>query len=307
MRDRKGSGALKLLFGLILLGFMAFVAFVGFDAQQYGSIYDIDLGLDLAGGVSITYQAVGDASGEAMSDAKEKLRKRAESYSTEASVYMEGDKRICVDIPNVKDANKVLEELGKPGALKFKDEKGNEVLKPEHIKTAEARSRRSDGVNSNSIEYIVLLTLTKEGQTVFADVTANNIGHQIAIVFDDEVVSAPVVNSKIDSETCEISGLDSLENAEKLATTIRIGAIPVELEEVRSDVVGAKLGEKAIQTSLIAGAIGLGIVILLMIILYRVPGIAASLALLCYVTMMIVGIFSTLSMIDAWEKNLNLI
>ncbi len=288
MRDRKGSGALKLLFGMILLGFMAFVAFVGFDEQQYGSLYDVDLGLDLAGGVSITYQAVGDASGEAMSDAKEKLRKRAESYSTEASVYLEGDKRICVDIPNVKDANKVLEELGKPGALKFIDENNQEVLLPEHIKTAEARSRRSEGVNSNSIEYVVLLTLTEEGSKVFADVTDKNIGRQIAIVFDGEVVSAPRVNSKIESLYAEITGLESLESAENLATTIRIGAIPVELEEVRSDVVGAKLGEKAIHTSLLAGAIGLCIVILLMIILYRVPGIAASLALLCYVTMMIV-------------------
>jgi SecD/SecF fusion protein len=288
MRDRKGSGALKLLCGMILLGFMAFVAFVGFDEQQYGSLYDVDLGLDLAGGVSITYQAVGDASGEAMSDAKEKLRKRAESYSTEASVYMEGDKRICVDIPNVKDANKVLEELGKPGALKFVDEAGNEVLEPKHIKTAEGRARRSEGVSSNAIEYVVLLTLTPEGQEVFAKVTKANIGHQIAIVFDGEVVSAPKVNSEINSEFAEITGLESLETAENLATTIRIGAIPVELEEVRSDVVGAKLGEKAIHTSLLAGAIGLAIVILLMIILYRVPGIAASLALLCYVTMMIV-------------------
>lgn len=288
MRDRKGSGALKLLCGMILLGFMAFVAFVGFDEQQYGSLYDVDLGLDLAGGVSITYQAVGDASGEAMSDAKEKLRKRAESYSTEASVYMEGDKRICVDIPNVKDANKVLEELGKPGALKFVDEDGHEVLEPKHIKTAEGRARRSEGVSSNAIEYVVLLTLTPEGQEVFAKVTKANIGHQIAIVFDGEVVSAPKVNSEINSEFAEITGLESLETAENLATTIRIGAIPVELEEVRSDVVGAKLGEKAIHTSLLAGAIGLAIVILLMIILYRVPGIAASLALLCYVTMMIV-------------------
>ncbi len=288
MRDRKGSGALKLLCGMILLGFMAFVAFVGFDEQQYGSLYDVDLGLDLAGGVSITYQAVGDASGEAMSDAKEKLRKRAESYSTEASVYMEGDKRICVDIPNVKDANKVLEELGKPGALKFVDEDGQEVLEPKHIKTAEGRARRSEGVSSNAIEYVVLLTLTPEGQEVFAKVTKANIGHQIAIVFDGEVVSAPRVNSEINSEFAEITGLESLETAENLATTIRIGAIPVELEEVRSDVVGAKLGEKAIHTSLLAGAIGLAIVILLMIILYRVPGIAASLALLCYVTMMIV-------------------
>ena len=292
MRDRKGTGVLKLLFGLILLGFMACVAFIGFDEEQYGSLYDVDLGLDLAGGVSITYQAVDDnPSSSAMSDAKEILRKRAEVYSTEASVYMEGTTRICVDIPNVKDANTILAELGKPGTLEFKDESGNVVLDGNDIKTAQAASiRDNDGIQTNQVEYIVQLVLTEEGRTKFADVTEKNKGKTISIVYDNEVVSAPYVREKIDSETCQIDGLDSLERAENLASTIRIGAIPVSLEEVRSDVVGAKLGQKAIQTSLLAGAIGLAIVILIMIILYRVPGIAASLALICYVTMMIVVI-----------------
>ncbi len=291
MRDSKGSGALKLLFGLILLGFMAFVAFVGFDTPQYGSLYDVDLGLDLAGGVSITYEAEGDnVDSTAMADAKEKLRKRAEAYSTEASVYLEGSNRICVDIPSVKDANKVLKELGTPGKLEFKDPAGNIVLNPTHIKNAEAASYRPQTGMSNEIQYVVILTLTEEGKDVFAKVTEEQakVGGYISIVYDGEPVSQPRVHEKIDSETCEITGLENLERAENLATTIRIGAIPVELHEVRSDVVGAKLGQKAISTSLLAGAIGLGIVILIMIILYRVPGIAASLALLCYVTMMIV-------------------
>ena len=293
MRDRKGSGALKLFFGMILLGFMAFVAFVGFDTEQYGSIYDIDLGLDLAGGVSITYQAVEDnPSSQAMGDAKEKLRKRAESYSTEASVYMEGTTRICVDIPSVQDANKVLKELGVSGKLEFyaKDANGNYVVVMDgnDIKTAQAASYRPSSGLSNEIEYIVQLTLTADGRNKFKDITASHIGQQISIVYDGVTVSSPVVREMIDSETCEINGLGSQERAENLATTIRIGAIPVELTEVRSDVVGAKLGQKAIETSLLAGAIGLAIVILIMIILYRIPGIAASLALLCYVTMMIV-------------------
>ena len=288
MRDRKGSGALKLFFGMILLGFMAFVAFVGFDTEQYGSIYDIDLGLDLAGGVSITYQAKeDDPSSQAMADTKEKLRKRAETYSTEASVYMEGTTRICVDIPSVSDANKVLKELGEPGSLEFQAPRGTVVMDASCIKTAEAMSRRGSGVSSD-IEYVVVLTLTPEGKETFAKVTGDHVGDQIYIVYNGEVVSAPRVNEKIDSETCEINGLESQAKAETLATTIRIGAIPVELEEVRSDVVGAKLGEKAIETSLLAGAIGLGIVILIMIILYRLPGVAASLALMCYVAMMIV-------------------
>ncbi|MBO7514798.1 MAG: protein translocase subunit SecD, partial [Lachnospiraceae bacterium] len=223
----------------------------------------------------------------AMSDTKEKLRNRAESYSTEASVYMEGDKRICVDIPSVKDANAVLKELGTPGSLVFKDETGKVVMDGNDIKDATVKQYRDDEL-STGIQNIVELTLKEEGRQKFAEITAANIGKQISIVFDGTVVSSPRVDERIDSETCIIRGTFTREEAEKLATTIRIGAIPVELEEVRSDVVGAKLGEKAIQTSLIAGAIGLGIVILLMIILYRVPGIAASLALLCYVTMMIV-------------------
>jgi len=286
MHDRKGTGIQKLLFGIILLGFMIFVAFVGFDTEQYGSIYDVDLGLDLAGGVSITYQAKEDnPSSQAMTDTKEVLRKRAESFSTEASVYLEGNRRICVDIPDVKDANKVLKDLGVAGKLSFQLEDGTEIMNGDHIKTAQAGSINND---RNQIEYVVSLTLKEEGQKIFSKATAENIGKRIYIIYDGETVSAPMVKTQINDDSCQIDGMESLAEAEKLATTIRIGAIPLELEEVRSDVVGAKLGQKAISTSLLAGAIGLAIVILLMIVLYRVPGIAASLALLCYVTMMIV-------------------
>lgn len=275
-----------MLLTIVLTGLLLFTAAVGWGENASGAAKNIKLGLDLAGGVSITYQAVGEEapSSEDMSDTIYKLQKRVEGYSTEAEVYQEGADRINIEIPGVTDANSILEELGKPGSLEFRDQSGTVVLEGTDVADASAGSRSDDMGNR---EYVVDLVLTDEGAKKFADATEANVGKTISIVYDEEVISAPTVNQAIGNGRAEISGNFTFESAEQLASTIRIGTLSLELQELRSNVVGAKLGEEAIATSLRAGIIGFILVVIFMIAAYRVMGLAAGIALTSYVGLVI--------------------
>ena len=277
---KKSRGVWSLIATTLLIVLLGFTTIVGFGKGKIGSAKNITLGLDLAGGVSITYQAKDkNPTSEDMSDTIYKLQKRVEQYSTEATVYQEGDDRINIEIPGVTDANKILDELGKPGSLVFQDSEGNVVLEGTDVKTASAKTTQDE---MNNKEYIVELILTKDGTDKFAKATAENLGKQIAIVYDGKTISNPVVQSEIDGGQAYIDGMASYEEAENLASTIRIGGLQLELEELRSNVVGAQLGEEAISTSLLAGAIGLAIVLVFMCIVYLLPGFASSIALIIY-------------------------
>lgn len=281
MKSSKGKGTVRLAFLLVL------IAVAGFFGCSY--MDDIKLGLDLAGGVSITYQAKEEnPSAEDMSDTIYKLQQRVESYSTEAEVYQEGDNRINIDIPGESDANEILTELGKPGSLAFMDSQGNTILTGDQV--ASAQGGMVDG--NTGKEYVVSLTFTEEGTKAFADATTNNVGKPIYIVYDNEVVSAPVVREAITGGQCTIDGMSDFEEAENLAATIRIGSLSLELEELRSNVVGAKLGQQAITTSLKAGAVGFAIVAVFMIAVYLIPGLAAVLALSLYVGLILILLVS---------------
>lgn len=275
------SSKTKGLIGLLIL----LVAVVGFGFLGYKTVGDVKLGLDLAGGVSITYQAVEDnPSSEEMSDTIYKLQQRVQNYSTEAEVYQEGSNRINIDIPGVSDANAILEELGKPGSLTFTDESGNVLLTGDQVATAKAGIiDQKNGQKS----YVVSLTFTDEGTKTFADATTANVGKRIAIIYDGQVYSAPVVREAITGGQCQIDGMASYEEAENLASTIRIGSLSLELEELRSNVVGAKLGQEAISTSLKAGAVGFAILIVFMLAVYLLPGLAAVIALTLYVGLVV--------------------
>lgn len=289
----KKKGIFSLIAVLAVTALILYTAIFGIGEDASGSMADINLGLDLRGGVSITYEAVEEnPSEQSMEDTKEKLQDRVENYSTESQVYMEGSNRITIDIPGATDANEILKELGEPGTLIFctdaNDPEGTMVMDGNDIQNAQGYMN-SQATDSRD-RYIVQLTLTENGRQKFAAVTEELAETQgiLYIVYDGEIVSAPRCEQKIDSETCEINGMSSLEEANQLASTIRIGALPVELKELRSSVVGARLGEEAVQTSLLAGAIGLAIIIVFMIVLYRMPGAAASLALILYTGMIIV-------------------
>ncbi|MBR2764999.1 MAG: protein translocase subunit SecD [Blautia sp.] len=314
---KKRTGIVVLFITAIITAFLVFTAAVGFGPEHSYSARSIKTGLDLAGGVSITYQAKeANPSSEDMSDTIYKLQKRVEQYSTEAQVYQEGLDRITVEIPGVTDANAILEELGKPGSLCFidmTDSEGNTnfaydaaaesgyslsrtldeiraagsvVLEGSDV--ADAVGGAYQDQTTKAVSYQVDLTLTDEGKTKFADATTANVGKQIAIIYDNEVLSAPRVNEAITGGRAQITGMSDTQEAQTLASFIRIGSLSLELEELRSSVVAAQLGVDAIRTSVRAGAIGLALVMLLMIAVYLLPGVVASISLILYTALVLI-------------------
>ena len=324
---KKSKAIVILLCTILLLAGITYIDLFGVDVNGKGSASDIKLGLDLAGGVSITYQVVGEEEPDAtdMKDTIAKLQKRVEGYSTEAIVYQEGSDRINIEIPGVKDANAILQELGKPGALYFIAETdangaanytytqngwmlnksldelladGSVVLVGTDVK--EARAGTTQDSRQNSI-FAVDLVMTDEGRDKFAEATKNAYAKRetLAIYYDGEFVSVPNVSGVFTDGQAQISPMDSYEEAENLASTIRIGGLKLQLEELHSKVVGAQLGVEAISTSLKAGLIGFIIVIILMIAIYYIAGVASALGLSLYVALIV-------AMLNGFEMTLTL-
>ena len=279
------------ILAVILAAFvgLAYYASIILSSTGIGEDMSIPLGLDLSGGVSITYQVVDEnPSTEDMKDTIYKLQKRVDSYSTEASVYQVGDDRITVEIPGVQDANQILEDLGNPGSLEFQMPDGTVFMTGDMVADAQGATTTDRYGNK---QYIVSLKLTDEGAKIFGEVTSENIGKNLPIVYDGETISYPQVQSAITGGEAQITGMSSFEEADNLATQIRIGSLSLQLSELESSVVGAQLGSQAIASSLKAGAIGLVIVMVFMIVMYAVPGIAASLALAIYTTLVIATLY----------------
>lgn len=326
---QKRNAVIGLIVLLAVLASLWYVMIFGVGKHLDGSLQKVRLGLDLAGGVSITYQAVGDEapSDEDMDDTVYKLQQRVEQYSTEAQVYREGSDRINIEIPGVTDANAILEELGRPGSLYFirqTDDEGNAnyqldpstyqyklnrtidelkesgdiVLEGTDVVDAQG-GYQNDSMNNPQI--VVSLTFTDEGRKKFADATTRAFDKKetIGIYYDGQFISVPNVQAAITNGQAVITGENTIEDARNLASTIRIGGLSVELEELRSNVVGAQLGQDAIDTSLKAGIIGIILVIVFMCGVYFLPGVAASLALLLYIgleSLILVGFNVTLTL-----------
>ena len=276
-------------FVLAALVGLSYYASLILSSTGAGENMSIPLGLDLSGGVSITYKVMDEnPSAEDMDDTVYKLQKRVESYSTESTVYKVGDDRITVEIPGIQDANTILEELGNPGSLEFQKPDGTVFMTGDMVEDAQAATTQDKYGNK---QYIVSLKLNDEGAKVFGEVTSENIGKSLPIVYDGEVISYPTVQSAITGGEAQITGMSTYEQADALATQIRIGSLSLELSELESSVTGAQLGSQAISSSLKAGAIGLAIVMVFMIVMYAVPGIAASLALAVYTTLVIATLY----------------
>ena len=285
MKKNKAIGVVVAI--ALFLGLLTYTTAVGFGPTGTGAAKNITLGLDLSGGVSITYEVVGDEnpSAEDMKDTIYKLQQRVDGYSTEAQVYQEGTNRINIEIPGVSDANTILEELGKPGSLQFKLEDGTVVVDGSQVASAEAGVQQ-DNLKNN--ENVVKLEFDSAGAAAFATATSENIGKSIYIVYDGDVISAPTVQSAITDGSAVITGMADAQEAENLASSIRIGSLSLELQELRSNVVGAQLGEAAISTSLKAGAIGLALVCIFMMVVYLLPGVVAAISLLLYTVLTLV-------------------
>ncbi len=286
---KKSKAAVILVLILGALAGLSYYASIILSSTGIGEDMSIPLGLDLSGGVSITYQVMDEnPSAEDMSDTIYKLQKRVEGYSTESSVYQVGDDRITVEIPGVSDANAILEELGNPGSLEFQLPNGTVYMTGDQVADAQARTVEDQYGNR---ENIVELTLTDEGAELFGEATTDNVGNYLPIVYDGEIISYPQVQSAITGGQAQISGMSSFEEADILATQIRIGSLSLELQELESSVVGAQLGSQAISTSLKAAAIGLVIVMIFMIAMYAILGVAASLALAIYTALVIATLY----------------
>ncbi|SHI36847.1 protein translocase subunit SecD [Parasporobacterium paucivorans] len=299
MKMTKKKSTILFIISLACIIILGLISGIGIGKTKTGSAERIKLGLDLQGGVSITYQVADkEFTAEELADTVYKLQKRVANYSTEANVYTEGTNRITVDIPGETDISSVLQDLGNPGTLQFitytgvednPDTAENEAVKVwlsgSDIKNAQAGTRKNS--TSGAAEYVVQLTMTDEGSAKFEEATTQNVGQIIYILYDNSIVSAPRVNSAISGGEAVIEGMANYDEADHLASTIRIGSLKLSLEELSSKVVSAKLGEDAVSTSLLGGIIGLLVVMAFMISVYRIPGVAASIALALYTIMML--------------------
>ena len=316
IKMRKNTGIAVLIATVLAAVLLVFTAVSGWGETGTGAARNIKTGLDLSGGVSITYETSDpNPSAEDMADTKYKLQKRVEQYSTESQVYTEGHNRINVEIPGVTNADAILQELGSPGSLYFvaqKDADGNPCytnnggyytlngtieelaakggIVCEGSDVASATGSVYTDQTTNQREYVVQLEFTKEGTSKFAEATekAYKNGETIGIYYDEQFISVPRVSAVISDGHAIIEGMSTIEEAQQLASFIRIGGLKLTLNELRSNVVGAQLGQNAIKTSVVGGAIGLGIVCLIMMIVYLVPGVIASIALIIYAALIFI-------------------
>ena len=298
MKKTKRNAVLVIIAFLLILGVAIYTAIFG--VADRGKVEYIKLGLDLKGGLSVTYEIQeDDYSDKDLEDTKYKIEQRVEAYTNEYSVYEDGDKKITAEIPGVTNADEILNALNIEGKLEFLDPdnytKWSQGQEYEAALTGDDIKNATAGIDSdNGNDNVVQLAFTDEGAQKFADVTAANVGKVVYIIYDNKVVSAPTVQSAITGGSAEINKIGSYEEAEQLATTIRIGALPLTLKQVRSNIVGATLGSDAISTSLKAGAIGIALVFLIMIIVFRIPGLVASFALAFYtiLDLLVINLFN---------------
>lgn len=264
------------------------------------SVLDTDngirLGLDLVGGSRIVYEAeIPDGYNQAnladdMNSVQKVIRQRlTDKGFTEATVTLTGDNRVTVEIPQITNPEEAVQTLGTTAQLTFIDADGKEWLTGSDIKKATYGYGRPTGNEVTDVHY-VQVQFTSEGQKKFAEATGNIAARTdgtniMAIVMDNQVISSLSVSSQIDSDSCVISGSFTRDSASELADLINAGQIPFSLKQVELRSVGPQLGADAMRTSLIAGAIGIVLVMLFMLIVYRIPGLVASIALCFYMVL----------------------
>ena len=239
----------------------------------------ISQGLDLRGGVSAVYEAQDEGQSDfasLLSGTMAVLRNRLTNQGfTEATVTQQGTNRIRIEIPDVDDPNEILNIIGQPAHLEFKTADGKTIMDGSAVVSAEMGYL--DG------QPVVQFTLNDEGAAAFATATAENVGSTISIELDGEVISAPTVKQAITGGQGYIEGNFTAESAQQLAMLIQSGALPLDIEQIEVRTISATLGEDALSTSMTAAVIGVLLVIVFMLVIYRLPGVMASLALLIYI------------------------
>ncbi len=277
----KGRGMLLVM--LIVAVALSAISYRGIGSKKALSVHRIEQGLDLSGGVDIVYEADKETVTDAEMQAAISLLQGRLDWNgwTEAEVAREGDKRIRVQIPGVEDAEEAIQQIGQTAQLSFVDESGNVLLTGDMVKDASKQVGATDA-NSPSQPYVAL-EFNEEGTERFAEATAANIGKPIYIVMDTEVISAPTVQAAITDGQAIISGNFTGEEAEQLASLIRAGSLPFNLNVMQMKNVGARLGADALSTGIHAGIVGIALVLIYMLFAYKLLGFAADWALVIYV------------------------
>lgn len=259
-----------------------FVAFVRPLANS------IRQGLDLQGGTHVILEAEDTDQAKVNDDAMNRvvaiMEKRVNALGlTEPIIQREGERRVIIELPGVKDPDAAIKTIGKTAMLEFKDEEGNTVLTGTDLKDAQASTNQQSGQNVVNLEF------SEEGGKKFADLTTKNVGRTISILLDGEVLTAPNVREPILGGKAEISGQKSLEEAQNLAVVLRSGALPVKVNIIETRTVGPSLGQDSKDKSELAFAVGLGAVLIFMVAFYRMAGFIADVALMAY-TIMLLGV-----------------
>ncbi len=291
---KKSIAVLALM--IVIAAAMNYIAFFGIAIgdMSWGGVLDeeqgIRKGIDLAGGSVISFQANADNPSEAQMDVVESIftARLNNSGYTEARISRDEAGKITVEIPAETDTDKAASLLGSTAKLTFVDADGNTVLDgATDIKNAEYKFGQLSQTSSQ--EAYIELTLTSDAVEKFATATREAAAKSaegknfIAIKMDETILSSPSVKEEINSETCVISGSFTPESAQELANQIKSGALPFDLTVISKDTIGPELGAKALPSSLMAAGIGILVVMLFMIIIYRLPGLFADLALAIYV------------------------
>lgn len=286
----KVRGRMMLLVTLVVAVLLSMLSYKGIGTEKALSVNQIEQGLDLSGGVDIVYEADQPTVTDAEMKAAISLLQGRLDWSgwTEAEVAREGDKRIRVQIPGVENAEEAIQEIGQTAQLSFVDEAGNVLLTGDMVKDAYKQVGATDP-NGASLPYVAL-EFNEEGKQRFAEATQNNIGKVIYIVMDEEVISAPVVQTAITDGKAMITGQFGGEEAEELASLIRAGSLPFNLNVIQMKNVGARLGADALSTGIKAGIVGIILVLVYMLFSYKLLGFAADWALVIYIGLELVAL-----------------
>lgn len=293
---KKGRSATLFILASIIIISLAFAGFKGVEIGGWEfKSFDkaITRGLDLQGGVSVLMEITDeDLSAEDLDTNLEKTKQlldlRVNKLGVaETTVNIEGDRRIRVDIPGQFDSKEIVDSLQKTGNLTFKDSEGNEVLNGKDVEEASVMTDNSTG------KPVVTLKLNEEGKQKFAEATEKNLNKTISIYMDEDLISSPVVESVISGGEAIITGSKTIDEAKNLAGLINSGALPVTLKVASIESVGAQLGAEAMPNAIKAGAVGILLVFIFMILNYRLLGVISSIALTLYATLVLIVFVET--------------
>lgn len=290
MKNKAKSGILFALF-IVVLVFLVYtgiygLTFNGYRLKPFSEV--IPKGLDLQGGVSVLEEVQSKNVDQSTMDRTiELLSMRVNKLGvSETTVAREGKNRIRIEIPGKYDSKEVVDSIAKTGVLKFVGPDNQVILTGSDVKNATAY------VGQNDQQPKVGLELNAAGTKKFADATQKFMGQKIAIYMDDQMLTNPQVDAHITDGKAEISGSSSIDEAKRQANIINSGALPVQVKAVEVETVGASLGANALPLSLLAGKVGIGIVMIFMILYYRVPGIIADIALTLYIYIVLLAFAS---------------